>query len=68
MQLLVNGSSLPERSIDEVKKVGIGIAGVEIHQLGSVDNRSTAYSEESIWLIWFGKSNSFFYPCGSQQA
>lgn len=48
-----------EGRIDEVEESVVGKAGVEVHQLGGVDDRSASNCEEGRGLICLGEVDSF---------
>lgn len=59
-QRLVNRQALAERRIDKVEEVGVGVCCVEVHELGSVDDRTAAHSEERIGGIWTSPGDGLF--------
>lgn len=61
---LVDGEAFAEGSVDEVEEVGVGVAGVKVHELGGVDYGATAYGEEGVGLIGFCKGDGFFDTVG----
>ncbi len=48
-----------EGRIDKVEKSGVGEAGIQVHQLGGIDDGATAHGEEGSWLIGLRKVNCF---------
>lgn len=48
--------------VDKVEEIGVGIAGVEIHQLGGVDDTSTSYSQKHVWVVGLYEVNRFSNP------
>lgn len=49
-----------DRSIDEVKEVGLGVARVQIGGLTGVDHRAAAHRHKHVEVVVFGKRNGFF--------
>lgn len=43
--------TLTERRIDEVKELGIGKVGVEVHQLRCIDDTAAPDCQERVWSI-----------------
>lgn len=54
----------PQRRIHKVKELGVGKGGVEIHQLGGVDDAAAAYSQKSVGLVGLGEVDGFFDAVG----
>lgn len=49
-QLLINRATLAEGRIDEIQKIGIGVCGIKVHQLGRINDRAAAHGQKCIWL------------------
>ena len=60
LEWLVDREALAEGCVDEVEEVGVGVAGVEVHELGCVDDRAAADGEEGVRLVGFGEGNGLF--------
>lgn len=61
---LVDGETFAEGGVDEIEEVGVRVAGVQIHEFGSVDHGAAANSEEGVWLIGLGEGDGFFDAVG----
>ena len=59
LERLSDGKTFPKWGVDEVEERGIGKAGVEVHELSSVDDAASADGEEGVRLVGFSKVNSF---------
>ena len=46
-----DGHPLAERRVDEVEEIRVREAGVEVHQLGGVDDGPAADGEECVWRV-----------------
>lgn len=57
---LVDREALAEGCVDEVEEIGVGVAGVEVHEFGCVDDRAAADGEEGVGLVGFGEGNGLF--------
>lgn len=54
-----DGEASAERGVDKIEKIVLGAAGVEVHELGGINHRSTADGEESRRLIRLGEIDCF---------
>lgn len=57
---LVNGEALAEGGVDEVEEVGVGVAGVQVHELGGVDDGAAADGEEGVGGVGLNEGDGFF--------
>lgn len=61
---LVDGEALAEGGIYEVEEVGVGVAGVEIHELGGVYDGAAPDGEEGVRLVGLCEGDGFFDAVG----
>lgn len=54
LQGLVDGPAVSEWRVDEVQEVGVRVRGVQVHQLGRVDDRTAAHGQECVWVEGLG--------------
>ena len=54
-----DGEAPAEGGVDKVEEIILGIAGVEVHELGGVDYRSPTDGEESHRLVRLGEIDCF---------
>lgn len=54
---LGNGKPAAQGGVYEVQEVGLGKAGIKIHELRSVNDRTTANGEECCRLVRLGEFN-----------
>lgn len=62
LQWLVDWPSLSERSIDKVEEVGIWVCCVKVHELGGVNDGTSANSEERVDVLRASPCNCFLDP------
>ena len=60
----VDWETFAEGGVDEVEEVGVGVAGVEVHELGGIDYGAAADGEEGVGLVGLGEGNGFFDAVG----
>lgn len=60
LELPLNGQAAAQRRVDKVEKVGLRVGGVQVHQLGRVNDGATTDAEECVRLVGFGELNGLF--------
>ena len=57
-----DGQALAERRVDEVEEVGVREAGVQVHELGGVDDGAAADGEEGVRRVGLREGDGFEDP------
>ncbi len=59
-ELVRDGQAFAQRGVDKVHEICFVVGGVQVHELGGVDDGAAAYGEEGVWREGLRPGDGFF--------